>query len=222
MSFAHSWEEVGEGANRQAEQTHGETKRQARQADGAEKQPHLQEPASSTSVWGTDATEGEGRAAGEAQGRGQRERERQSHLKPPLPVQEWPRGAALPRPPSPPTVLVSVRPSIALASPRAVLGPPHRQGPQERLSGQLPALSSPAAAGWSGEQGEVTRAPVTGPSRPPGHTSLTPLTVSTQKRSLCSKLARAKGPGSVFVHSKAKATMRASMTARWAPCGGKG
>lgn len=49
-----------------------------------------------------------------------------------------------------------------------------------------------------------------------------PPTVSTQKRSLCSKLARAKGPGSVFVHSKAKATMRASMTARWAPCGGKG
>lgn len=48
-----------------------------------------------------------------------------------------------------------------------------------------------------------------------------PPTVSTQKRSLCSKLARAKGPGSVFVHSKAKATMRASMTARWAPCGGK-
>lgn len=47
-------------------------------------------------------------------------------------------------------------------------------------------------------------------------------TVSTQKRSLCSKLDRAKGPGSVFVHSKAKATMRASMTAKWAPCGGKG
>lgn len=50
---------------------------------------------------------------------------------------------------------------------------------------------------------------------------LTLLTVSTQKRSLCSKLLRAKGPGSVFVHSKEKATMRASMTARWAPCRGK-
>ena len=61
-----------------------------------------------------------------------------------------------------------------------------------------------------------------GQGRPPAHACLTPPTVSTQKRSLCSKLARAKGPGSVFVHSKAKATMRASMTARWAPCAGKG
>lgn len=56
-------------------------------------------------------------------------------------------------------------------------------------------------------------------SCPPPHPGPAPPTVSTQKRSLCSKLARAKGLGSVFVHSKAKATMRASMTARWAACG---
>lgn len=140
--------------------------------------------------------------------------ERESHLQHPHP-------SARTAHPFLPTVLASFHSSIALASPRAVLGPPRLQGPQERLSGQLPAPSSPAAAGWSGEQGEV-RALVTGQSWAPARASLTPPTVSTQKRSLCSKLARAKGPGSVFVHSKAKATIRASMTARWAPCGGKG
>lgn len=53
-------------------QTHRQ--RQAGQADGAEREPHLQEPASSTSVWDTDAREAERRVAGAAEGRGQRER----------------------------------------------------------------------------------------------------------------------------------------------------
>lgn len=110
----------------------------------------------------------------------------------------------------------------ALASPKAAPGPPRLQGLLERLAGPLPALSSPAAAGrsrgqgggqWSGHWTMLVPEPTPGP---------TPPTVSTQKSSLCSKLVRAKGPGRVFVHSKAKAAMRASMTARWAPCGGKG
>lgn len=63
---------VGGGRSRQAENT--QTERQAGQADGAVIWPHLQEPASSTSVWGTDAREEEERAAGTGE-RAERERE---------------------------------------------------------------------------------------------------------------------------------------------------
>lgn len=137
--------------DRQAD-TDTRTERQAGQADGAERQPHLQEPASSTSVWGTDAREAEREVAGAGTGgRGEgRERERVTSSPPPTSA-----GMALRHSPAlstqPSRVRPSFNPSITPASPKVALGPPHLQGPQEMLSGQLLAPSSPAAAGWSGE-----------------------------------------------------------------------
>lgn len=147
---------VGGGRSRQAENT--QTERQAGQVDGAVIWPHLQEPASSTSVWGTDAREEEKRAAGAGTGeRAERKRERVTSNPINAPMARM-HSPALPAQPSD---HLSFPPSIALASPRAVLVPPHLQGLREMLSVLLPAPSSPAAAGWSGGPGEFS-VPVTG------------------------------------------------------------
>lgn len=187
---------------------------------GGQRQPHLQEPASSTSVWGTEAREAEAGAAGGGH-RGEdrqteRKRGRVTAARPPS------RNAgqeARARPSGPPLVHPSVCLSTTPASPRAAPGPPRLQGPQERLAGWLPAPSFPAAVGWSGGDSRQRSVPLGFPHPGPTAPQPTTPTVSTQKRSLCSRLARARGPGRVLVHSKAKATMRASITARWAPWG---
>lgn len=194
-------------------QTHRQ--RQAGQADGAEREPHLQEPASSTSVWDTDAREAERRVAGAAEGRGQRERVTSS---PPSAGTASRHSSNLPTQPS------RGRPSFH-PSPQAhrslrwghAIGRGHGRCPLGSFL--LCLLLQPPDGLGSRERSVLQSLGDPGPHQPT--LAQAPPTVSTQKRSLCSKLARAKGPGSVFVHSKAKATMRASMTARWAPCGGK-
>lgn len=124
-------------------QTDRQSDKQGRQT--GQRGPHLQEPASSTSVWGTDAREGEMGGAGagregEGRGGGKTERVTSNTLNAGTP--------ALPRPPA--LDYLSFRPSTVRASPRAARGPPPRRALQALLCGLPPAPSSPAAAGLSG------------------------------------------------------------------------
>lgn len=80
-SIAHSW---GWGRMQAIRQKQTQTRqKQAGQADKADRQPHLQEPASSTSVWGTIARGTEKGTAGAGARGAERKRKRESPSGPP-------------------------------------------------------------------------------------------------------------------------------------------
>lgn len=96
-SIAHSW---GWGRMQAIRQKQTQTRqKQAGQADKTDRQPHLQEPASSTSVWGTIARGTEKGTAGAGARSAERKRKRESPPGLPQP-QQRPEGAAHPFPPS--------------------------------------------------------------------------------------------------------------------------
>lgn len=109
-------------------QTHRQ--RQAGQADGAEREPHLQEPASSIPACGTLMPE---RQRGEWQGR-QRGEGRERESPPAPPVQERPRGTAPTCPPSPRGAAL---PSI------------HRPRLTEACAGATPSAGAAGDALWA-------------------------------------------------------------------------